>query len=167
MAKKKEEAVQPTIDEQVNVDQPTRETESAKEAITEAAEPTEEEVNAKKYEDAYNKYLKLKGAYPNPEWQLDELLAETEKLEAKFLGKLSNEQAKKDVVKEATKQVEEVSEPTGEPKEDTTRKGYVNLRNKLTGHVIEVSPITYALVKNNKEYEVYIDTPPEVKHLNK
>lgn len=117
----------------------------------ELTEEQKKEAYEKEYGEKYAKYQELKGAFPSKDWDLERLTEEVKKLE--------NKGTSNSVINPTIENVESVKEPINVP------AGYVSLRNKHTGEILVVNRITYGFLKNNKELELHIETPKEVKEL--
>lgn len=110
----------------------------------------EEKSTEERYKEVYHKYKDLTGAFPNPEWQLDQLDEEFNKA----LKTTEAREAKKEVVKNI--------EPN---KSIKVKPGYVAVLNTKTNTVTQISLTQYNLVKSMPNIVKYQQPLPELEGL--
>ena len=110
----------------------------------------EEKSAEERYKEVYHKYKDLTGAFPNPEWQLDQLDEEFNKA----LKTAEARQAKKEVVRNI--------EPN---KSIKVKPGYVAILNTKTNTVTQISLTQYNIVKSMPNIVKYQQPLPELEGL--
>ena len=157
-APKKEKQPTPKIKEmekEVKNDAVLEEKSAEVKEVTETAEVKkevlpEEKSTEERYKEVYHKYKDLTGAFPNPEWQLDQLDEEFNKA----LKTAEARQAKKEVVRNI--------EPN---KSIKVKPGYVAILNTKTNTVTQISLTQYNLVKSMPNIVKYQQPLPELEGL--